>query len=1095
MKKSIFFIILLVAQVLTLGANAAPATRMVKGVVTDTDGEPLIGATVQVEGTSTGVSTDIDGNFEIRVADGQTLLVSYVGYSPKKVKVTSSTTELKIELSLNAEMLEDVVVVGYGTMKKKDLTGAITQIDPSKIADSNPATVQDLLRGTAGLQIGYDTSAKGGGSMQLRGQNSVYTDASHNSPLIILDGMQFYGELSEINPDDIKQIDILKDASSAAIYGAKAANGVIIVTTKKGSNNGQPTVSLSANWGFVQKSAYRKWFDADGYTQFRSDWYKRDTWGFDDNGNYVPYQKGQTNPGYYDYPSDALLGQYGITLEDWMGYSTNQDGEGMRSVFGRRIGLNDESRVLDNYINGRTYDWYNQAFRTGFNQDYNVSLSGGTDKMNYYMSVGFMKNQGVVRGNDYNTLRASMRMSGKVTKWLEIGGNVNFQHRSDGDTTYPTRDEYWEANIMRFSPYAVPNDPETGELLQYPLGGTNRGKVYSNFLFDERYHKMERGYMTLNSKFYVNLNLPFGITYQFNISPRYQYYYNREFWSAELPDSKASDRGTDRNWGKHFDWSLNNTINWDYTFNDVHHVQVTLAQEAEEQKYWSDEIKARGFNPTDALGFHNTQNGDKKISSFSTNDTHFTADALLARAFYSYDNRYMITASVRRDGYSAFGQNQPHATFPSVALAWNFANEKFMSSVSDWWNTGKLRLSWGKNGNRALKDPYVSLADLNSGKGQTMNYLDGTGKVIADWKYLLQGRLPNPNLQWEKTEAYNVGIDFGFLNNRLYGSIDWYYKKTHDMIMAQRLPNFIGFGSITTNLGQVDNTGFEFTLNSLNISNAVLDWTSSLTFSYNKNTVKHLYYEDDIVIDELTGEKVNKGEMSDISNKWYIGKALGTIWDYRVDGIWQVEEAAEAAKVGQQPGDPKVRNNYTADDIIDPVTGERTPVYNDKDKEYIGQTNPPVYLSLRNDFTLWKDFMISFTFYGYFGWHSLDGAYLNDYTGGDLVTHTMNTFDVSDQYWTPQNRSNTYGRLNAQGPTGAKGVNRLLNRNFIRLSDLTFGYTLPQKWTKKAYMDKVRFTFGIKNLFTIHHKDWIYGDPESGRLGIRQFNLGVNVTF
>lgn len=320
MKKSILLMCLLVTQFFVSGLQAASEPRPLRGSVVDTAGEPLIGATVQVEGTTIGTSTDIDGNFVIRVADGQTLMVSYIGYTPKKIKVTSSTENLRVELSENAEMLEDVVVIGYGTMKKKDLTGAITQIDPNKIADSNPQTVQDLLRGAAGLQVGYDPSAKGGGTLELRGKNSLGTNSS---PLIILDGMQFYGELSEINPDDIKQIDVLKDSSSAAIYGAKAANGVIIVTTKRGSNTGAPTVTLSANWGINTKSAYRNYYDAAGYLGYRSDWYKRDTYGVDADGNYVAYQSGQTNPGYYDYPSEANLAKYGITLDQWMGYSAN----------------------------------------------------------------------------------------------------------------------------------------------------------------------------------------------------------------------------------------------------------------------------------------------------------------------------------------------------------------------------------------------------------------------------------------------------------------------------------------------------------------------------------------------------------------------------------------------------------------------------------------------------------------------------------------------------------------------------------------------------------------------------------------------------
>lgn len=291
--------------------------------------------------------------------------------------------------------------------------------------------------------------------------------------------------------------------------------------------------------------------------------------------------------------------------------------------------------------------------------------------------------------------------------------------------------------------------------------------------------------------------MPFGITYSFNAAPRYQYYYNRYFTSASRPNTNADTRGVDRGWGKNFDWSLNNTITWDYTLAKKHHFVLTLVQEAEERRYWSDVINAREILPSDALGFHNTQNATLAKSSFSTNDTHQTADALMARLFYSYDDRYMVTASVRRDGYSAFGANNPYATFPSIALAWNFVNEKFWK----WGNimsTGKLRASWGKNGNRSLSDPYVSLANLGSGTGKTMNYIQGS--TIVDMKYLSVSRMANPNLEWEKTEALNFGLDFGFLNDRITGSIDYYHMMTKDMIMNQRLPGFTGFGSITTNL-------------------------------------------------------------------------------------------------------------------------------------------------------------------------------------------------------------------------------------------------------------------------------------------------------
>lgn len=275
MKRQHLILWLIALLIGTMSLSAQQKGYLLKGIVSDTTGEPLIGASVMVKGTATGVMTDIDGNFAVQVQDGQTMIFSYVGCIPQEVKVTGQN-DIKVVLAENNNMLDDVVVIGYGTMKKKDLTGAISQIDPEKIADSNPGTVQDLLKSVPGLQVGYDSSAKGGGSLQLRGQNSVYDKGGHNNPLLVVDGMIFYGELSEINPDDIAQIDVLKDASSTAVYGARAASGVIIITTKKGKN-GKPVVTLTANWGFNTKSNYLKYYSEDGYNQFRSDYLKSGT--------------------------------------------------------------------------------------------------------------------------------------------------------------------------------------------------------------------------------------------------------------------------------------------------------------------------------------------------------------------------------------------------------------------------------------------------------------------------------------------------------------------------------------------------------------------------------------------------------------------------------------------------------------------------------------------------------------------------------------------------------------------------------------------------------------------------------------------------
>ena len=763
--------------------EVAQQANKVTGIVKDTNGEPIIGANVTVKGQSIGTITDIDGRFVLDAPKNAVLQITYIGYVSQEVKV-GSQKELNIILKEDTKTLDEVVVIGYGSMRKKDLTGAVVQINPNKVADTHPTNVQELLRGTAGLQIGYDTSAKGGGSIQLRGQNSVYTDGDHNAPLIVLDGMVFYGELSEINPNDISQIDVLKDASSTAIYGAKAACGVIIITTKKGKV-GKPVINISTSLGLDTKSDFRSVYDAMGYMKFREDWYKTTTLGFDEKGNYSYYAIGDKGVGYYDSPDNLL--QYGMNIDQWKALSTSSDGESLQSIYARRLGLDESSNVYNNYLLGKTVNWEDQVFRTGIRQDYNANISGASDRINYYISFGYLKNQGVLYGDDYKSFRSNLKVNGKVTDWLEIGANINFQDRSDGTQSINLETEQnmlSTTTMLRLSPYASLYD-EDGSYIQYPMDSDiKRGY---NYWFSNQYNDLEKGYTIFNTVFNSRIKLPFNITYDFNIAPRYQFFYDRYFMSADYPDSNVRDRGVNRGWAKRFDWSLNNTITWDYTFKDVHHFMVTLVQEAEERRYWSDNIKARNIQPSDALGFHNTQNATLEDSSFGTDDTHETACALLGRLFYSYDNRYLFTGSVRRDGYSAFGSSNPYATFPSFSVAWNFSNEKFVNLP--WLNTGKLRFSWGKNGNRSLANSYLSLANLGAGLGATMNYLNPDGSVATDMKYLMMDRLANPGLQWEKTESFNIGLDFAVLDNRLSGSIDYYFKKTHDMIMSQRLPN------------------------------------------------------------------------------------------------------------------------------------------------------------------------------------------------------------------------------------------------------------------------------------------------------------------
>ena len=1069
--------------------QAVQQKQSVSGVVKDATGEPVIGASIVEKGTTNGTITDFDGNFSLEVANGATLVISFIGFQTQEVVVTPGKA-LNITMKEDTEVLEEVVVVGYGTMRKKDLTGAVVQINPDKIADQNPGTVQDLLRGTPGLQIGFSSSAKGAGTIQMRGRNSLYStdknnyaNDTHNVPLIVLDGMQFGGELSEINPDDIAQIDVLKDASSAAVYGAKAANGVIIITTKKGKQ-GKPTINISANLAANTKATYRDVYGPTGYMKYREDWYKAGTYGYDDNGNWGYYGRtrwsdkngvwgkhptGDTTPvGYYDHYSNVADQDAWATT----GSKTLQSGESLESLYARRMGFDtDAALVMQNYLAGRSYDWNDAVFRTGFNQDYNASISGATEKMNYYFSFGYLNNEGAIQGDDYRAFRSNLKLNAHVTDWLEIGANVNFQDRSDESSAVPLGSNYWDNNQLRESPFSSRFD-ENGNEVQYPRTGNPTNGGY-NYHFNDMYDELEKGYTVLNTIFNAKVTLPFGFTYSFNIAPRFQWFYDRYFMSAELPNSKPADRGVNRKSSKSFDWTLNNTLTWDKTFND-HRFTVTLVQEAEENSYWNDNIEARNITPTDVLGLHYISGLNKEQSSFWTSDTHSTAAAYLGRLFYSYKDRYMFTGTVRRDGYSAFGQNNPWATFWSVGGSWVFSEEKFMEGF-DWLNNGKLRVSYGTNGNRQLADTYLALSNLKDG-GVMGYWNNGASSVVHA---LEVERLANPNLEWEKTTSWNVGVDFAVLDYRLTGSIEWYHKKTHDMIMAKRLPDFTGFDNITTNLGEVQNSGIEISLNSRNIETENFTWGTSLGFSYNKNKINHLYYEYD----------ENGKEMDDTTNKWFIGKPIGEIWDYEVVGIWQADEAEAAARVNQMPGDPKVVNHYTEDDKI-LEDGTRVAVYNDNDKVFQGTTTPPIYWNLRNDFTFFKNWKFSFSMYSYMGHKSQAGYYLNNDNSGSMFTQTCNTF--VKEYWTPENPTNEYGRLGAVGPTGATSVNKVYNRSFVRLDNITLGYTLPSEWTRKLAIDRIHLTAGINNVFTLD--SWEYGDPETGGFANRQFQFGINVT-
>ena len=1062
-------IALALAMLLSLPVLAQNA--QIKGTVKDAKGEAVIGASIFVKGTQTGTASDLDGSFSLQVPHGAVLEVSAIGYQGIELPVAGKTT-IDIVLSEDTTLLDDVVVVGYATMRKKDVTGSVVQVKAGDHDNEAPGTVQDLLRNVPGMNIGANNTARGGGDIEIRGERSMSAITS-SAPMLVLDGMPFYGTLAEINPEDIGQIDILKDASAAAVYGSQAANGVIIITTKKGKQ-GKPVISFSSKIGLVQMTRRPRMMNGEELLEFERDYQKRQTYGFSPSGEYGPYQSGRVDqPGYYDRWDDLPAG---VSVDQWRAYSGADASMSNPEVWFRRIVPAASQTLVEGYLAGKTFDWDDYATRLGLNQDYTASISGASDRTNYYMSLSYLKNRGVLLGDDYNTFRANMKLTTKITDWLEVSANVAFSDRSDTDMTilfYNPRGGVSSNNVSQNNPFTSMYYAD-GTLNPHPNGETNSSKGY-NYAYNQKYQNEESGTTTLNSILTAKLILPFDITYSFNVSPRFIWGYDRLFTSADHIDYTATQRGVNRDWNKTFEWNLNNTINWDHTFAGKHHFTVTLVQEAERHQTWMDFIRARKIEPTDALGFHFTSGAGKLESSFGTTDTYQSGVGYLARLFYSYDDRYMITASVRRDGYSAFGQAVPYATFPSVALAWSFTNEPWFKWTP--MSMGKLRLSWGQNGNRALRDPYLALASLATGSAP-FGYLDKSG-ALTEMQYLTLDRMANPNLKWERSESYNIALDYGFLKNRITGSIEAYHIITRDMILNRTLPNFTGFSEIAANIGQVSNRGIEVSVSSRNMDRPNFKWNTTFNLSYNRNRIDHLYYEYD----------ENGKELDDIASQWFIGKPISVIWNYDVQGIYQVSEAAEAKKLGLVPGDVKVRNVYTENDRI-LEDGTRVPVYDNNDKVFLGDSQAPVLWSLYNNFTFLKNFDFSFNLASQMGAKFIDTMY-SVYAEDVTLENGLNF--VNRPYWRPDRPYNDWGRINAQMPAGTSG-GLLHDRSFIRLENVSLVYNVPKSFISRFGISSLRLNATVRNAGVISLDGWKYYDPQTLSFMNRTITFGVNVT-
>lgn len=1007
------------AEVAPVVAITQQKKNTVTGTIVDSSGMPIIGANILVKGTNSGTITDMNGNFSLEVDKNATLVVSYIGFADQEIKVGNQTS-LSIVLKEDVAALDEVIVIGYGTTKRKDFTGSVSSVklEDSPIALSPNLNALESLKGNvSGLDIGATNSAGGQPSMQMRGQKSI---SGSNDPLIVVDGVIFMGSINDINPNDIASFDVLKDATSAAAYGSRSANGVIIITTKKGKV-GKPTITFNAT------GSMQTW-------QRRPEIMNGEQW------------------------LESVMARNNSTDLTWL-----------------------QPQELANMEAGRETDWLDVATRTGWVQDYQVSVSGAGEKMNYYLSAAYSDNKGVVVGDDYNRITALAKISTDITSWLQIGIDAAF-----------TKSDYSGAGAnlqmaTRVSPYGVLYRDEEQKLLErYP-----QTQSMINPLWDT--DKSIRDNRDIRNNFRANayavVKFPWieGLSYRFNYAGNlsknesgnfyYEGYYIKEgsyddesrYSPSALQNLLANANGSINN-NTTDSWVVDNILNYKNTFGK-HTIDLTAVATRDRKHYkeivtTGSDFSANGNTTLGLNGLHKAT-----VQKVNLNYNLRTNIGYLGRASYSFNDRYFLTGSYRRDGASVFGLNQKWGDFFAFGAAWRITQEKFMKPTASFLNDLKLKLSWGKNGNQGL-DPYGTLSTVNNGSSGGTRYEFGDSKILYG---LTQATLGNADLGWETTESWNTGFESVWLNNRLFVDLDVYFSKTTDQIFTRDIPVMTGFKQIKSSMGQVNNRGIELSVRSVNIDTQDWHWTTGVTFWLNRNKLVHLYGED------LDGDG---REDDDISNSRFIGKPLGAIYGYQQDGIVQETDIEYMEANAATPGAPKYKD-LDGDGII-----------TSDDRTILGYSTPNFKLNMSNTIT-YKNWDLYFMLTGTFG----GGGYYLKSNKMAYLTNGSGLFNSNGIYipwWTPENKSNVYPSATFSDDGGR--FLGLQNRAFVRLQDLTLSYTFREPWVKKMNIQNLKVFFTAKNLFTI--TNWEGGDPEVGvTVGentypvLTSFSLGANVSF
>ena len=986
-----------------LELSNAQQQKTVSGKVTDSSGASLPGVSVVVKGTTTGVITDANGNFSLsNVPANTTLQFSFVGMKTQEILIGDKTS-INVTLAEESIGLEEVVAVGYGTQKKNAVTGSVAVAKLDVYLDVPVNNVLESVKGTiAGFNVGATNIAGQEAGLSIRGQNS---QTAGTSPLIVVDGAIFSGTVSDIAPNDIESFTVLKDASAAAVYGSRSANGVILIETKKGNGiDGKPKFEVITSYGVSNELEPLRVYDGPGYIQRLLDIRA-------DNGL-------EADP--------AKVSQY-LQLEEQKNYEATPD---------------HKSTLEDPYA---LFSQMGNSFNT------TVSVSNRTEKTSYYISGNIIKQNGVIINDEYKHFSGRINISSDLTNWFNLGIKSYYSLKDfSGSTIYGKGTSIGGSSPAQFSPYATLKDAD-GKYLQYPQTTTTFSSPYWQIATEDVDLRNN-----LNGIVSAVIKIPWvkGLSYNMNWSNTLNWNERNYFNNKNTLEGLSKNGMGSRAYSRSYSMLLDNLIKYNKTFYEKHNVDVTLLYSTEQSKYENLSASAEGFDSD--LGTYKLENG--KIQTVDTGGGETKGIGKMARATYTFDNKYSLTGTVRQDGYSAFSKNKKWGTFPSVGVNWNISREGFMKNFG-MINSLAFRASYGTNGNQSI-NPYSTIAKMASSK-----YLFYNDASYAFTQYV--STLANDDLGWESTTGLNLGLDFSILNKRLSGSVDAYKTKTNDLMFALPLPATSGKSSITSNIGEIQNKGIEFNLSSVNINSGDFKWNSEAAFSLNRNKVVT------ILGDDKNGDGI---EDDLISAGYFIGRSLGTIYTYKVIGMWQQEDKDNGTiMTGMMPGTYKLEDVPDKDGIVD---GKIT---SDKDRQFIGNLKENFRWSLTNTFQ-YKELSLMVYIYSIWGGN-------NYYLSGNNTPYNdglPNRGDLNKpiyDYWTPKNTDAMFPRPNYEA-AAYRGV-KYFDRSFIKLQKLALSYDFT-KMVKPWGINGLNCSLSADNLFT-YAPHWVGLDPETDQ------GLNVNV--